>query len=564
MDDAVFQAPVSLVDADIQGRIHGHNAAIAGGVNATGMDAGYVDLREVRIDGAAVFDQASFTSNLILAQAEIDGELSIEGSTFDWNLDATAITVGSQLTLTGTTVDADLDAIAAEIQGSAEMRKGRVNGETDWSHATVGGDIIAPDCEFGSDAIFNNIDTDFGSDAIFNNIDTDGTAMVFDGSQFDGTADFATVSVPKSRVSFADVTFGGEVWFTHATIGEVADFSGSVFEGMSHLRDAVFEAELVLRNVRTTGQFFLHGSVVHGDFDCTDASFEHFQFSATVEGTADFSRAEFVEKAYFKSSTFGDRVWFTDVSFAGHADFTDTRFTGKVTLDGTEFLVDPTFTDARFAVDPDFSVAEFPFAETIDFDDRRSRMILAHPESLQHEGKTLPNEAITGEFPIPADASHLVEGGIEETKGVVVALMAFDRRPWHDAVKDSLRTARTAVARLPQSEDAVLVFGVDIHARHFGSGSITGVMLAGVYTKHDESVVFGHFDPAFIETDYLIPIPASDDAFSSGAEVATATELHKAMVRHELFRAMHFDDQVDSDPVVHGRLIPIFVAATTM
>ena len=548
-DGAVFHAPVSLVDTDISGRLHAHDASVTGGIDASQLDAGYADLREITVDGSLVLDQTSFASNLITAQATVKGDLSAEDAVFDWSLDSTAVTTGGDYTLTGVTVDGDLDLIAADINGDIEMRKATVDGETDVSHAVVGGDLIASDCAFGDDAIF---------DAVV----VDGDATVFDRTTFSAVADLATMALPESRASFSDVTFHDEVWFTHANIGGVADFSGSVFEGMSHLRDAVFASDVIVRNIRTTGQFFLHGSVIHGDLDCTDTSFEHFQFSATVNGKTDFSHTEFLEKAIFRSSTFDDRVWFDNASFAGPADFTDTRFTQQVTFDGTEFLVDPTFDDTRFAIDPDFTLAEFPFADAIDFEDRRSQMILAPPESLQHEGETLPHKLIIENISIPARAAHLVDADTTKTKRIVKAISEFDSSSWHSLVQESLRTARTAVAQLPTRENAVLVFGIQIaDANQPSEQYIIDMMLAGVYVEHEKTVIFGHLNPEFAAVDYLIPIPASDDAFSSGAAVATASELQLAAVRNETFRVVVLDKQAETDSSVHSMLVPVLVGS---
>ena len=552
IENAEFHAPISLINADVNGRIHGHEASVAGGIDATGMDAGYADLRAIEVDGALLLTQTTFASNLIIANAAINGDVSAAAATFDWSFDATAATIDGDFTLTGVSVDADLDVVAAEIEGVAELRKGTVAGETDWSHTTIGDDFIASDAQFEADAIFDDLSID-------------GEAVVFNRAVFGGTADFATCTISESRIAFTDATFTDEVWFTHTTIGGLADFSGTVFEGMSHLRDAVFEDDLVLQDIETTGQFFLHNSVIEGEFDCADSSFEHFQFSATVEAKADFSRAAFTEKAIFKSSTFGDRVWFDNASFAGHADFSDTRFTGKTTFDGAEFLVDPTFTDARFAIDPDFSTAEFPFAETIDFDDRRSQMILVHPDSLQNNGTQLPPDAVTGNVTIPANAAHLVNTDTTKPKQVAKAIAEHDRSDWYTITKEPLRAARTAVAELPTTDDAVLVFGLHIDdTAPTASEFLTDVLLAGVYTKHDGSIVFGHLDPDFLETEYLLPIPASDDAFSSGAVVATASELQQAAVRNEMFRATVLDKQADTDGAIYGMLAPLLVGAGTV
>lgn len=548
LERAEFHGPVSLSNADINGRVHGHDASISGGIDATGIDAGYVDLRAIDVDGAVVLDQASFASNLIIANAAIAGDFSASDASCDWSLDATAVTVHGEFILTGVSIGADLDVVATEIDADAELRKAAISGETDWSHTTIGGDFVASDATFGDDAIFDDLSTD-------------GEAMVFNRTEFDAIADFATITIPESRLAFTDAVFADEIWLTHATIGEMADFSHATFDGMSHLRDASFEDDLVLQGVETTGQFFLHNSVIAGELDCTEATFEHFQFSATAEGKADFSRAEFVEKAIFKSSTFGDRVWFDNALFAGHADFTDTRFTNYTTFNGTEFLVDPTFTDARFAIDPDFTKAEFPFAESIDFKTRRSQMVLVHPDSLQNTGITLSPDDVAGNITIPAETAHLVQNNATITKQVVTAIADYEQSDWHKLTEEALRTARTAVAELPTRDDAVLVFGLRMNsAASTPNEFLTEILLAGVYTQDKNgSFVFSHLDPDLVDTDYLLPIPASDDGFSSGAAVAVASELQQAAVRHEMFRTMLLDKQEHVDNAIHGMLAPLLV-----
>lgn len=547
-ENAEFRAPVSLIDTDLSGRLHAYNATIEGGLDAHKMNAGYVDGRSLKVDGSVVFAQASFASNLLFAHASVDGDFAIEDASFDWSIDITAATIGRDFRATDATVDANLDVVATEIAGDIEIRKLAVSGDTDWSHAVVGGNLIASDCAFDGEVSFDNV-------AI------NGEAMVFDGTVFTAKANFATMSLLDSRVSFSEVTFEDEVWFTHTTIGGYTNFSGATFNGMSHLRDAVFKDDLSLRNVRSTGQFFLHGTTVEGDFDSTDAHFDHYQFSATVQGTADFSRARFDEKAIFKSSTFEDRVWFDDVSFAGHPDFSDTRFTEKTTFDGTVFLVDPTFEETRFAIEPDMTVADFSVADAVDFEDRRSQMILDHPESLQHDGAVLPLESITGDIAIPNAATHLIEDEFEKTKRVAKALTKFDRQAWYALVESPLRTARTATTRLPNQDPGVIVLALTVTSHTHGPDTIDEVLLAGVYCRTDEEVVFGHLDPALLSTDYLVPIPTDDDAFESGAEVATATELHKAAVKNETLRAALLGKHQTEDSYINQMIVPVLVGA---
>lgn len=547
-DGAEFQAPVTMAGADISGRVHAHAASITGGLVANDLNAGYVDARHLSVAGPLSFKQATFASNLLLAHATIEGDLALDDTAFDWSIDSTAATISGDVTGTAMTVDADCDFVAAQIDGAVDLRKVDVSGETDWSHAAVGGDLRAPDGAFDGEATFDAVAVG-------------GEALVFDGTKFGAKADFATMDLSHSRISFANAHFGGEVWFTHATIGEVATFDGATFAGMAHLRDATFEDDLSLRNTRATSQFFLHGSTVGGECDCTDAEFDHFQFSATVTGQTDFSQAQFNEKAIFKSSTFGDRTWFDGASFAGYADFSDTRFTGKTTFVDAEFLVDPTFEDTRFAVDPDLGKADLSLADAIDFDDRRGQMVLAHPESLQYEGATVPLDHVTGDVSIPAAASHLVEDNLGNTQLIVDALSDFDQRSWYDFCRQPLRTARTAVAHLPDPESAVLVFGLSINEAASGSELLAEAIVAGVYCRTDDEIVFGHLTSDLDDIEYLLPIPANDDAFESGAAVATPTELHKAALRSETFRIAMLKQQSTDGPPVHQMVLPMLVGA---
>jgi hypothetical protein len=548
-DGAEFQAPVTLAGADISGRVHAHDATIDGGLVANDLNAGYVDGRHLHIDGSLIFEQASFASNLLLAHATIGGDLALNDATFDWSIDSTAATIAGDVAATAMTVDADCDFVAAQIEGEVALRKAKIDGDTDWSHASVEGDLRAPDCTFGGVASFDDVAVG-------------GEALVFNGTTFGAKADFATMDLTNSRISFTDARFEEEVWFTHATIGEVATFDGATFVGMAHLRDAVFQDDLSLRNTRGTEQFFLHGSTIGGECDCTGAHFDHFQFSATVEGKTDFSHARFDEKAIFNSSTFGDRVWFDDASFAGFVDFSDTRFTGKTTFESTEFLVNPTFEDTRFAIDPDLSAADFSLAEAIDFEDRRSQMILAHPKSLQYKGATISLDSVTDDLSIPPAVSHLVKDNLDNTQSVVDALSEFDQRSWHEFCHQSLRTARTAVAHLPDPDSAVLVFGLSINEQGHGSDLLAKAIVAGVYCRTDDEVVFGHLTPDLDDIEYLLPIPASEDAFESGAAVATPTELHKAAFRSETFRAVMLRQQSTDEPSVNRMVLPVLVGVS--
>lgn len=548
-DGAEFQAPVSLVGTDIQKRVYMHDTTVADGIVANDLNAGYVDGRDLTVTGPLILDRATFGANLKLARATVEGDLSLEHVQLDHSLDATGLSVAGNFVASEASIDSSMDQVAATIDGDVDVRKLHVGGETDWSHMTIGGDVTVTDCRFDSQADFEDITIG-------------GEQASFDGTQFGGKADFTTLELPDGRVSFSDVTFDGEAWFVYARIGDEADFSGATFRDMAHLRDATFETDLILRNVSTTGQAFLHQSTIHGDCDCSDATFEHFQFSATVHGKTDFSRARFVEKALFMKSEFGDRVWFDEASFAGHPDFTDARFTGETTFDDTEFLVEPTFEGTRFAVDPNLDTATYPTDASVDLTERRKSMILAHPETLQYEGEQLPAAALTGDFVVPAGVSHLVEDDLTQTKIVTTALTELDSSEWHSLFEESLRTARTAVGQLPENGESVLVFSLQVNPdAELGGAFFESATIAGVYTRDSSGVTFGHLNLELSDADYLIPIPADDEAFEAGASVATRSELQKAMIRNQLFRAAVLGKRDDDESSINSGVVPVLVAA---
>lgn len=550
-EDATFEAPVSLVGTIVRGGMHWQAAGIAGGVVANELDAGYLDWRGITVDGPIVFDSAVFASSLKLARGEVSNDMSLAETTFDWHIDATKLTVGGDIALSGLTADGNIDFVGAQVHGDADMRKLEVGGDAEWDHTSIGGKLLASDCSIDGDAGFDDVQVRGG-------------ACVFDGAEIGEKADFASVAVSEGRFSAMEAVFNGEVWFTHAVIEGMADLSSAVFTGATHLRDAEFCADVSLRGVKGTGQIWMAGSTITDHLDCSGAEFDYFQFSATVHGDADFEQTEFDDKTVFTSSTFHGRVWFDEASFAGSPDFSKTRFTDQVSFDNTAFLVEPVFEEARFASRPDFTVAEFPTDVDLDPEDRERRwqLVLVHPESLVNNDRSLPIEELTGEFVVPAGVSHLVNDQLSRTKAVNIALSELEQRRWGDLIDDPLRTARTAVTQLDEPEMMTLVFGVTIDTNgDFGTGFFRNIVVAGVYERSSGTVVFGHLHPDLPAVDYLIPIPATDEAFDAGAAVATRAELRKAMLRHERFRLAQLGEGGDDGERIHNAVVPVLVAA---
>lgn len=550
-EDATFDAPVSLVGTVVRGGVYWQTAEVAGGIVANDFDAGYLDWRGVTVDGPLVFASSAFASSLKLARSDISGVLSLAETTSDWHIDATKLTVEGDVSITGLTADGDIDFVGTQVDGDLDMRKLSVGGDAEWDHTLVGGELLARDCSIEGEASFDDIHVRGG-------------ACSFDGAEFGGNADFGSIGVSHGRFSATEAVFQGQVWFTHAVIEQTADLSRAVFEGQTHLRDANFHDDLLLRGVEGPGQTWLAGSTVAGRFDCSAAQFDYFQFSATVHGDANFEHAGFADTSVFTSSTFHGRVWFDEASFAGSPDFSKARFTDQVSFEGTEFLVEPSFEEARFASTPLFSAAEFPTGVDVDSADRERRwqLVLVHPDSLVNDGLELPGEELTGDFVVPAAVSHLVNDQFARTKAVNVTLSALEQDRWAELADDPLRTARTAVTQLDDPEAVTLVFGVELDPDgHRGTSLFQDIVVAGVYERRGGAVKFGHLHPDLQTIDYLIPLPASDDAFDAGAAVATRAELRKAMLRHERLRLAQLGQGGGDDERIHNAVVPVLVAA---
>lgn len=445
--DAEFTAPLSLVGTNIGRRCFLQRAVLAGGIVGNALNAGYLDARGVIVDGPCVFDDATFSADVLLAQSRFDGSLRLSGTTFERNVDAISIEVDGSVTISQANFGGEFDLIASEITGDFDARSGTASGDVDCRHLQLGGDLEVSD-------------TQFDGETQFEGLVVEGNSATFADSRFTGKSDFSNTQFQSDTVLFTDTVFDGEAWFTYAAFdGDVA-FRGAEWNAITHLRDATFKGDLSLDHVRSSGQLFLHGSTIHGAFSAADATFNHMQFSATVHGDADFSRAKFDEIGLFPKSEFRGKTTFELASFAGTPDFSDSRFAGPTSFERTEFLVEPDFENARFAIDPDLDAARYPMPASRNLDEMRTSMILARPESLEHTGLTIPAEEIDGDIVIPAHTDHLIEDDVDRTKIVTKALSDLDGKEWHRLFEDAIRTARTAVAQLSSTGETVMVFGL--------------------------------------------------------------------------------------------------------
>lgn len=550
-DGARFRAPISMARVMIGRNLEFYGASVDGGLIANDIKVGYVDCRSLVVDGPVVFDGAEFTANVMFAQSAVDGLFSFVDTVFESAFDATALDVCGSLSLDEATVKRDLDLVSSSVSGSLEASKLHVKGETDVRHARIEGSISASESHFEAAADFKGLACR-------------GESLDFAETHFEALVDFSSLASLTTETSFTGASFEGDVWFTHGRIDGDADLSQATFHDTLHLRDATVSDSLSLAEATSTDQAFLHGSTIKGDFAAPDANFTHFQFSADVRGDANFLRTRFDELAVFAKSGFKGHARFDEASFAGHPDFSDTRFAGTASFDRTEFLVEPTFDGTRFAESPDFETAIYPPSSDRDLDDRRRNMILARPETLRHTGARITADKLGDDLIIPAKTSHLIEDDLDVTKLVTAAFQAFEESDWRRLLREPIQTARTAVAQL-SDDDALLVFGFSLNQEAdtlrsvLGSGSIVAV-----YSRDSRGIELGHLDPDLSDVDYLVPVPAADEAFESGASVATLAELATAIHRHQRFRTILLGRQDDEQPHVHEWLVPVLVAAAEL
>lgn len=548
MTGATFKSPVSLVDADIGRRMFLQRATVSGGIAANGLTGGYLDARGLTVDGTVDLTETSFSAIAILARSSVEEDLIIKDTSFDYRLDLTGINVGGTLNISGTSCKGDLDIVASSA-GSISGAEIQIGGETDCRHTTIDNNLNFAGAFFEEEAKFDDINVECGQ-------------ATFDGCRFEEKVSFSTAQFSGPEVRFKGSQFDDEAWFTYVTVSGNTIFDQATFHGHTHLRDGTFEGNLSLREARTTSQAYLHNSTVGGDFTAARARFDHFQFSAKVEGAADFENTRFDEKAIFRKSTFNGGVSFGEASFAGQPNFNKSRFTGETTFDRTEFLVEPTFEETRFAIDPDFEAAHYPTPASRNLDKARQSMILARPEALQHTGFKIEAAALTEDIVIPSKTSALLEDKIGMTRAVTSALTNLDSKEWYQLFDEGLRTARTAVTQLGDNNDTILVFGISVdRGADSAAAFIQEASTVGVYSRGESGVEFGHLNPHVEEFDYLIPVRGDDEAFEAGASVAVLKELAAAMVRFQTFRTALLERRDENEVNVNTTVLPVLVAA---
>lgn len=552
-ENAVFEGPVSLVDTAFQKGLHWQGATVEGGIVANNVDAQYVDWRDVTVEGPVTFQDGSFASSLKFARGEIDGPFVLSGTTFDWHIDATMLSVEGDIDAIGMTVDGNVDFVGVSTNGSFVLKKAHIGGELDCDHMAVGDDLQASDLSVEESCQFEDLRVRGGS-------------VILEGAEIGGKADFASMAIPEGGFLVTEAVFDDEIWFTHAEIAGVADFSDATLNGPGHLRDAHFKSDLQYQNVDDTEtSTWMAGTTIEGDLDCTDTAFEYFQFSATVEGDADFTGTEYNNKAIFRSSTFGGRVWFDDALFTGTPNFSKSQFTDEVSFEGTEFMVEPTFEDARFTTDPTLEEAEFltNIDASVEERYRRWELVLVHPESLENTNVSVPVTTVGPDFAVPVGLTHLAEEVPGKTKTFLEALGDIESQEWHEVIDDALSVARTAATRVNDSTSSWLVFGFELAKPGTDAAEfLNSARVASVYERDEGEFTFSHLATDLSDLDYLVPVPVTDASFEAGAGVATSSEVRKAMIRHERVRLRELLEEGSlgtESSGVHRAVVPVLV-----
>jgi hypothetical protein len=548
-EEAIFQAPVDLSQASVGGSLHLHNATFEAGVAANDLDGGFVDGRALSATGSVVFDEATFAANVQLGRSQFHSDLSFAGAEFDRLVDCTALSAAGDVSFAQATIGEEATFIASTISGDLSVSGLQVANQTDFSHAVLDGDISGENASFDGGVLFKDARCR-------------GAHLDFEGAEIGDRLELSYVDCSETSVSLRGTAVEGEAWFTHATFEGPVTLDDGHFADFVHLRDAEFHDDLSLRDATFPSQSYLHGSTVGGDIDATNTEFDHFQFSATVAGDAEFSEAQFDSRGLFSNSEVGGTATFDRASFAGNPDFSDSRFKGPVSFEDTEFLVEPTFEGTRFAVDPDLDAASYPQDSFQDLEEHRRNIIVARPEDLRNHGMTLSIDAVSDDPVIPASDYGLLQPSGDLAKAITGAMNALDWSAWNDLFERATELSRTAVSELPNDGPTTLVYGLSIATDgDQPSDFLDHGKLVGVYQlqKSENQVQFSYLDPDLDALDFLIAVPASDSPFESGVSVGVRAEFRKAIVRRQVLQTALLE-QDDPDLRFVNEFLPVLVA----
>lgn len=265
--EAQFGKATFSADVNFGGATFTHTAAFDGAV-FTG---------KARFGDATFTDMVRFTGATFCGEAEFSGRRPPRGSgaaVFMGYAIFERATFSSNVAFGGATFSDDANFGGATFSGHAGFGEAAFHGHTYWGEATFSGDAGFEGGTFSEDANFGG--ATFSGDGLFGR-STFSRAAGFDRATFSGYTLFGGATFSGDAV-FDEATFSGEALFGGATFSGVARFQGATFgkstvfrratfSGALELgrasfeRDAVFES-VAFEHVRELGPFVVAGRAV--------------------------------------------------------------------------------------------------------------------------------------------------------------------------------------------------------------------------------------------------------------------------------------------------------------
>ena len=426
-DEVVFDNDVSFTDAEFEAEASFEGTQFYGRSNETGDNTTfsgatfegrvsflyatfeYIEFRDVRFDGAAVFEQVDASGTVVFSGSEFAAAADFDEVTFaeDVLFDDTRFVEGATFRGVecrgGTAVLEDDASFADAVFGDrVTFERGRF-GYSNFSGAEFTGAAVFERSEFTDDVTFENV-------------------------RFGGVADFD------------EVLFNGDSLFTNAVFSGAAMFRGAVFNGgTNHLEDdAVFRQATFVDTVDFS-------EVVCTAADFTDAAFK---------GSADFTDAAFTDSLRLKAKSFGDDTYldFTEATIVegrivqpedGWVRFDLTRSTvGDVELSAEEPTDERELLDyVRFC---DTTFEGFTFSEHTDYLDRNNWNLHSFDDgSCPYEFAIEMTPDVIEKTYLKAKNSASAQSNVKAAGEFRVKRQQHARRKFFDIAADSSETLLT-------------------------------------------------------------------------------------------------------------------------
>lgn len=508
-EGATIRGEVNLADCSVSGdvncrsakfgdRVFLDGAVIHGNVLFDHAEGGFLRATEVTSDGDVLLPYSSWNANVSLATSTVGGDLDAKRAEFQQKLDLTQIDIGGETTLEGGTVKGETRLNTAELHGGLTLRDGWFEDDIDMEHSTVRGDIVGDYATI--DGTLSMESGKFGSDRVS-----------FEMTEFCGVV-HAPEATFNGKLNCQRSRFDDNVWFVLADMPDGADFRGSTFsEGSesaqagAHFREVTFGGPAIFRDVTFEDQSFFFNAEFQDDADFSGASFRHFQFGATVRGTATFSKTLFNERAIFENSTFDGPAQFDSAMFEYSADFSGSVFESTADFYETRFRRELDFEDVQFAKRPiDIGVS----------------LKLGADERLRCTGKEfdLTGESDVSQLPLQLDGDHadLTKDGPLRAINTKHDLVQMASRRAYALFKDTVELMQAASEFLEEESSFYLV-GVNLSSKATEKHNpddlpviITHSTLFAAFTlEGDEQISIAHVAPDVGRINYVIPIQPS-------------------------------------------------------